>query len=57
MGAALIPAIMEPSKILGPPTNVLVPSTLDSHAGAPNVSTGPDSSISFTSLKSVHPIS
>jgi hypothetical protein len=49
--------VMEPPKILGPPTDVLVPRTLDSHAGAPNSSTGPNSCISFTSPKSVYPIS
>jgi hypothetical protein len=48
---------MEPPKVLGPPTDVLVPRTLDSHAGAPNSSIGPDSHISFISPKSVHPIS
>jgi hypothetical protein len=57
MGIALIPAVTDPLKILGPPTDVLVPRTLDSHADAPNSSTGPDSCISFTSPKSVHPIS
>jgi hypothetical protein len=36
MGFAPIPAVMEPPKILGPPTNVLVLSTSDSHVGALN---------------------
>jgi hypothetical protein len=57
MGTAPIPAVTEPPKILGPPIDVLVPRTLDSHASAPNSSTGPDSYIFFTSPKSVHPIS
>jgi hypothetical protein len=57
MGIALIPSIKEPPKILGPPTDVLVPKTLESHAGAPNGSTGPVSYISFTLPKSIHPIS
>jgi hypothetical protein len=37
--------VTEPSKILGSPTAVLVPTTLDSHADAPNSSTGPSSCI------------
>jgi hypothetical protein len=57
MGTALIPLVTKPPKILGPPTDVLVPRILDSHTDAPNSLTKPDSSISFTSLKSVHPIS
>jgi hypothetical protein len=40
-------ALTEPPKILGPPTIVLVPRTIDSHADAPNSSTGPDSCIFF----------
>jgi hypothetical protein len=35
MGFALIPAVMEPPKSLGPPTVVLVQQTLDNPAGAP----------------------
>jgi hypothetical protein len=31
--------VTEPIEILGPPTDVLVPKTLDSHAGAPIGST------------------
>jgi hypothetical protein len=38
-GFALIPAVMEPPKVLGPPTDVLVLRTSDSHAGAHNDST------------------
>jgi hypothetical protein len=41
----------------GTSQDVLVPRTLDSHAGAPNSSIGPDSFISCTSPKSVHPMS
>jgi hypothetical protein len=36
MGFALIPAVMEPPKVLGPPTNVLVLRTSDNHAGVYN---------------------
>jgi hypothetical protein len=35
-GFALIPAVTEPPKVLGLPTDVLVPRTSDSHAGAHN---------------------
>jgi hypothetical protein len=56
MGIALILAVMEPPKILGPPTDVLVLRTSDSHAGALNGSTGPVTCISFTSPKSAYPI-
>ena len=49
--------VTEPPKILDPPTDVLVTRTLDSHAGAPNSSTRPDSCIFITSPKSVHLIS
>jgi hypothetical protein len=44
------------SQDISPPIDVLVLNTLDSHARATNSSTGPDSCISFTSPKSVHPI-
>jgi hypothetical protein len=47
MGIAPIPVATEPPKILGPPTAVLVPRTLDYHVDAPNSSTGPDSCIFF----------
>jgi hypothetical protein len=40
MGFAPIPAVMEPPKVLGPPTDVLVLRTSDSHAGAHNDSVG-----------------
>jgi hypothetical protein len=39
--------VIEPPKILGPPTAVLVPRTIDNHADAPNSSTEPDSFIFF----------
>jgi transposase InsO family protein len=39
--------VTEPPKILGPPTAVLVPRNLDSHADAPNSFIGPDSCIFF----------
>jgi hypothetical protein len=56
MGFALIPAITEPPKILGPPTYVHVLSTSYSHAGALNGSVGPVICISITSPKSAYPI-
>jgi hypothetical protein len=37
MGFAPIPAVTEPLKLLGPPTVVLVPWTLDNHTGAPEL--------------------
>jgi hypothetical protein len=52
MGFALIPAVTEPSKTLGPPKDVLVLRTSDSHAGALNGSTDPVICISITSPKS-----
>jgi hypothetical protein len=36
MGFASIPAVMKPPNVLGPPTDVLIPRTSDSHAGAHN---------------------
>ena len=36
MGFAPIPAVTKPPKVLGPPTDVLVLRTSDSHAGAHN---------------------
>jgi hypothetical protein len=48
--------VTEPPKILGPPTNVLVLRTSDSHAGALNGSAGPVICISITSPKSAYPI-
>ena len=56
MGFALIPAITEPPKILGPPKDVLVLRTLNSRAGAHNGSAGPIICISITSPKSAYPI-
>jgi hypothetical protein len=35
-GFAPIPAVTEPPKVLGPPTDVLVLRTSDSHAGVSN---------------------
>jgi hypothetical protein len=39
MGFALIPAVMKPPKLLGPPTVVLVERTLDNPVDAHNHST------------------
>jgi hypothetical protein len=47
MGAAPIPAVMEPPEILGPPTAILVPRSLESHTDAPNSSTWRNSCIFF----------
>ena len=49
-------SITEPPKILGPPIDVLVPRTSDSHAGALNGSAGLVICISITSPKSAYPI-
>jgi hypothetical protein len=49
-------AITEPSKILGPPTYVLVPMTSNNHAGALNGSACLAFYISITSPKSAYPI-
>jgi hypothetical protein len=56
MGFALIPAVTEPPKILGPLINVLVLRNSDSHAGALNGSTGPVICISITLPKSAYHI-
>jgi hypothetical protein len=56
VGFAPIPAVTEPSKILGPPTYVLVLRTSDSHVGALNGPTGPVICIFHTSPKSAYPI-
>jgi hypothetical protein len=48
--------ITEPPKILGPPTNVLVLRTSDSHVGTLNGPVGPITCISITSPKSAYPI-
>jgi hypothetical protein len=57
MGIASIPVVTKHPEIVAPPIDVFVLKTLDSHAGAPNGSTGLVSCITFTSPKSVHPIS
>jgi hypothetical protein len=49
-------SVKEPPKILGPPTDILVLETSDSHAGAHNCLVGPVISISITSPKSAYPI-
>jgi hypothetical protein len=49
-------AVTKPSKVLGPPTDVLVLRTSDSHASALNGSTGPVICISITSPKSAYSI-
>ena len=56
MGTAPIPLVTKPPKILGPPTDVLVLRTSESHAGAINGSAGPITCISITSPKSDYPI-
>jgi hypothetical protein len=56
MGFALIPAITEPPKILGPPKDVLVLRTSDSQASVLNGSLGPIICISITLPKSPYPI-
>jgi hypothetical protein len=50
MGFALIPAVTEPSKVLGPPTVVLILRTLDNPVDAHNHSTS-----SVTVSSSFHP--
>jgi hypothetical protein len=52
MGFAPIPSVTEPPKVLGPPTDVLVLRTLDSHAGVQNDSVSSIIYISITSPKS-----
>jgi hypothetical protein len=49
MGFAPIPAVTEPPKVLGPPIDVIILRTLDSHAGALNGSAGPITCISIIS--------
>jgi hypothetical protein len=56
MGFAPIPAVVEPPKVLGPPTDVPVLGTSYSHAGAHNGSVGPSICISITTPKSAYPI-
>jgi hypothetical protein len=56
MGFALVPAVTEPPKVLGPPTDVLVPRTSDSHAGAHNDSASSVICIFIITPKSASPI-
>jgi hypothetical protein len=56
MGFAPIPSITEPPKVLGPPIDVLVLRTSESHAGALNGLAGPITCISIISPKSAYPI-
>jgi hypothetical protein len=55
MGFALIPAMIEPPKSLGPPTVVLVHRTSNNPAGAPDHLTSSVSEF-FTLPKSVSPV-
>jgi hypothetical protein len=55
MGFALIPAMTEPPKSLGPPTVVLIDLTSDNPAGAPDHLTSSVSEF-FTLPKSVSPV-
>jgi hypothetical protein len=48
--------VMEPPKVLGPPIDVLVLRTSDSHAGSLNGSVGPITCITIISPKSAYPI-
>jgi hypothetical protein len=52
MGFAPIPAVTEPPMVLGPPTDVLVLRTSNSHAGALNGLAGSVTCISIISPKS-----
>jgi hypothetical protein len=56
MGFAPIPAVMEPPKVLGPPTVVLVLRTSDNPVGAQNHSTSSVTCILIISPKSASPI-
>jgi hypothetical protein len=49
-------SVTEPSKVLGPPTDVLVLRTSDNHVGAHNHSTSSVLCILITSPKSASPI-
>jgi hypothetical protein len=51
-----IPTVMEPPKVLGPPTDVLVLRTSDSHVGAHNNSASSVICIFIISSKSAQPI-
>jgi hypothetical protein len=48
--------VTEPPKILGPPIDVFVLRTSDSHTGALNGSAGPITCISISSPKNAYPI-
>jgi hypothetical protein len=56
MGFALIPAVTEPPKVLGPPTDVLVLRTSDSHVGVHNDLVSSVVCISIILPKSAYPI-
>jgi hypothetical protein len=56
IGFAPIPAVTEPPKVLGPPTDILVPRILDSHAGAHNDSASSVVCIFIIPPKSASPI-
>jgi hypothetical protein len=55
-GFTSIPAVTEPPKVLGPPTNVLVLRTSDNHAGVHNHLTSLVICIIIISPKSASPI-
>jgi hypothetical protein len=55
-GFTPIPAVTEPPKVLGPPTDVLVLRISDSHAGASNHSASSVICIFIISPKSASPI-
>jgi hypothetical protein len=55
MGFALIPAVMEPPKVLGPPTVVLVLRTLDNLVDALNHSTSSVTVSSSICPRALHP--
>jgi hypothetical protein len=53
---APIPAVTEPPKVLGPPTDVFVPRTLDNHVDAHNQLTSSVLYINIIPPKSASPI-
>ena len=55
MGFTLIPAVMEPPKVLGPPTVVLVLKTLDNPVDAHNHSTSSVTVSSSFRPRALHP--
>jgi hypothetical protein len=55
MGFAPIPAVTEPPKVLGPPTVVLVPRTLDNPVDALNHSTSSVTVSSSFCPRALHP--